>query len=126
MSQPSFNPEDMVPLSDVMYGIIVALSSGEMHGYAIMKEIEAMTNNKLSLSPTTLYRNIRTLKKDGLLEEVPPPPGEEAIDERRRYYKLTALGRKVGRAHWQYTERLNHKAQEAFGGAGFALLGRGR
>ena len=42
---------------------------GERHGYAIMAEVEQLTNGALRLAPGTLYTTIKRLLGAGLIEE---------------------------------------------------------
>lgn len=63
--------------------ILVALSDGPKHGYAIMADVEAMTGSPLG--PGTLYGALARLERRGLIEALEP-------DERRRPYRLTGLG----------------------------------
>jgi DNA-binding PadR family transcriptional regulator len=71
--------------------VLLALSDGERHGYAIIKEIEALTDGALTILPGTLYRIMRQLVDDGWIVET----GADTKDERRRYYRLTPRGRKA-------------------------------
>ena len=79
------------PLPAAAFQIMLALSGGDLHGYAIMREVEEQTGGRLRLGPGTLYGSIQALLEGKLIEEV-DRPGE--IEERRRYYRLTAAGRK--------------------------------
>ncbi len=72
--------------------ILLAVSDGERHGYAIMQDIDARTDGALRLGPGTLYGTIKRLLADGLIEEV---DDREGHDVRRRYYRITRRGRKV-------------------------------
>ena len=63
--------------------ILVSLSSGPRHGYAIMTDVETMTGSPLG--PGTLYAALARLERRGLIEALEP-------QERRRPYRLTALG----------------------------------
>lgn len=74
--------------------VLLALSDGERHGYAILKEIESVTGGALTILPGTLYRIVRQLVDDGWIVET----GADPKDERRRYYRLTARGRKAAQA----------------------------
>jgi DNA-binding PadR family transcriptional regulator len=74
---------------------LLILSDGERHGYSIMREILALTHGKLRLGPATLYRSIKHLVEDGLIEESDVRPDPALDDERRHYYRLTELGRQV-------------------------------
>lgn len=85
-------------LTPAVFQILLALADGERHGYAIMKDVEASTGGRVRLGPGTLYRSIKRMLADGLIEECDERPDPDLDDERRRYYRLTALGRRVARA----------------------------
>ena len=85
----------LAPLTPVTFEILLALAEGEAHGYAILRDIEARTEGRLSLHPGTLYRAIGRLLEDRLVEESEERPDPALDDERRRYYRLTALGRQA-------------------------------
>ena len=69
--------------------ILVSLSDGPKHGYAIMTDVEAMTGEPLG--PGTLYGALARLEKRGLIEALEP-------EDRRRPYRLTSLGATTVRA----------------------------
>jgi len=78
-----------------MFYVLVALADGQTHGYAILKDVEQLTDGSVRLSTGTLYGIIKRLLADGLIRE----SGLSAKDdERRRSYELTAFGRDVARA----------------------------
>ena len=85
----------MLPLSPAMFHVMVALADGETHGYAIMKEVERLTDGAVRLSTGTLYGIIKRLLADGLIREAAV---NVAGDERRRSYALTPFGKDVARA----------------------------
>ncbi|HEY7419425.1 MAG TPA: PadR family transcriptional regulator [Ktedonobacteraceae bacterium] len=89
------NPEEKGPLTPAVFHILLSLADGERHGYAIRRDIAAHTDGKLSLGPATLYRSIKHLVEDGLIEESDVRPDPALDDERRHYYRLTDLGRRV-------------------------------
>jgi DNA-binding PadR family transcriptional regulator len=93
-------------LTTAGYHILLALADGDRHGYAIMQEIAARTDGEMRVGPATLYRSIARLLEQGLIEESGERPDSKSDDERRRYYKLTALGRRVARAESERLERL--------------------
>ncbi len=66
--------------------ILVSLSEGPKHGYAIMTDVEAGTGRPLG--PGTLYAALARLEERGLIESLPPV-------ERRRPYRLTGVGASV-------------------------------
>jgi DNA-binding PadR family transcriptional regulator len=85
------------PLPAAAFQIMLALSAGELHGYAIMREVEEQTGGRLRLGPGTLYASIQALLEGKLIEEVDRPADTEERQERRRYYRLTIAGRKLSR-----------------------------
>jgi DNA-binding PadR family transcriptional regulator len=74
------------------FHILLALSEGPKHGYALMGEIEARSQGQVKLGPSSLYYSLAKLLKAGLIAEE-DGPDEESDDARRRYYALTSLGR---------------------------------
>lgn len=89
-------PESFLPLTAVVFEILVSLATGERHGYSILTDVRARTGD--ALRPGSLYRALNRLLDDGLIEELDERPDPELDDERRRYYQLTALGRSVAEA----------------------------
>jgi DNA-binding PadR family transcriptional regulator len=81
------------PLPSSAFHILLALAGGEKHGYAIMREVAADTENAVRLGPGTLYGSIQTLLDAGYLEEVGERSDPAAGDERRRYDRLSTTGR---------------------------------
>lgn len=106
----SRNPEDMLPLTPAVFHILLALADGEKHGYAIMQEVEALTDGKIRLGPGTLYGSIKRLLAGELIEESDERPDAELDDERRRYYRLTDFGQRAVTAE---AERLLHLVRQA-------------
>lgn len=84
-------------LPQVAFCILLALSLRERHGYEIIKQIADDSSGKIKLSPGALYTSIKQLLEDALIEEV-----ENNDDTRRRYYKLSAKGRKALGAELDY------------------------
>jgi DNA-binding PadR family transcriptional regulator len=87
-----------LPLTPVAFEILLALSGGEAHGYAILQEIERRSEGRLSPHAGSLYRAIARLVEDGLIQELEERPDRSSDEERRRYYRLTPLGRDVAAA----------------------------
>jgi len=82
------------PLTPAMFHVLLALAGDDLHGYAILKEVELRTGGKVRLSTGTLYGIMKRLLNDGLIVELRSVPAE-SDDERRRYYRLTPQGRQV-------------------------------
>ena len=93
MTKP--NPQRFIPLKAQWFQIMLSLAGGEQHGYGIMQEVLGRTHGKVRLWPATLYGSIKRLIEADLIEESDERPAPELDDARRRYYRLTALGRRV-------------------------------
>ena len=89
------SPGDLLPLRSVDFLILLMLGRGERHGYGIMQDVLAHTEGRTELEAGSLYRTIRRLADERLLEESARRPAAESNDERRRYYRLTPFGRRV-------------------------------
>jgi len=86
-------------IPEATFHILIALASGERHGYAIIQEVEAATDGKLRLGAGTLYRALQRMLEQGLILESNDRPPDD--DERRRYYRITEEGRTAARAEAQ-------------------------
>lgn len=82
-------------LTSAALHILIAIGPDERHGYAIMSEVEHMTEGAVRLAPGTLYVTIKRLIATGLIEESDARPDPSIDDQRRRYYRLTSRGRAV-------------------------------
>ena len=91
----SESPTDLLPLPVAQLHILLALADGEKHGYAIMREVEVMTEGSVTMGPGTLYGTVKRMLNAGLVEETDERPDPKLDDERRRYYRLTGLGELV-------------------------------
>lgn len=91
--------------------VLLAIGPEERHGYAIMREIERMTDGATRLGPGGIYTTIRRLADDGLIEECDERPDPELDDQRRRYYRLTGTGRAVAGAEVRRLELLVRAAR---------------
>src|SRR5262245_14400085 len=83
-----------LPLRPIELLVLAMLADGERHGYAIRQAILEHTQGSIELEAGNLYRHIRRLDADALIEESGRRPVRDD-DERRRYFRLTALGRRV-------------------------------
>src|SRR5437867_8666817 len=95
-----------MPLRPVEFYILVTLAAEERHGYAIIQEASRLTDGELRLEPGTLYRALHRMLKDGWVVESGRRPAADVDDERRRYYRITALGRRVASAEAERLSRL--------------------
>lgn len=91
------NLASFLPLTPVSFEILLALAAGELHGYAIMLDVERRTSGAISLHAGSLYRALNRLLEGALIEELEERPSPESDDERRRYYRLTSKGLEIAR-----------------------------
>ena len=99
-----------LPLSAQQFQILLALFDEDRHGYGIILDVEARTGGAVRLGTGTLYTAVSGLVDDGLIVESSRRPAAAADNHRRKYYRLTALGRKVLEAE---TARLEALVREA-------------
>lgn len=85
------------PLPNTAFQILLALAERDLHGYGIMRQVEEQTDNRVRLGPATLYGSIQALLEADFIEEVDPPDSNDD-GERRRFYRITAGGKKAARA----------------------------
>src|SRR5215469_11482241 len=107
--------ERLLPLSLPVFHMLLALSEGERHGYALKREILRRTGGKLNLGSGALYGSINKMLEQGLIEESEERPDLHLDDERRRYYRITALGRRVAEAEAARLRQLLSLADESLG-----------
>ncbi|WP_238015466.1 PadR family transcriptional regulator [Dactylosporangium sp. AC04546] len=71
------------------YFVLAALLDGPLHGYVIIKRVEALSGGSVRLAAGSLYALLDRQAEAGLVEVV----SEEIVNGRaRRYYALTPAG----------------------------------
>jgi DNA-binding PadR family transcriptional regulator len=91
-------------VADVRLLVLVSLSDGPKHGYAIQTDIGEFAG--VHLGPGTLYGALSSLERDGLLEALPS-------EQRRRPYRLTANGRQRLSQQLDDLDRISRRAMRA-------------
>ena len=89
--------QKLSPLPAAAFQILMSLVDEDLHGYEIMRRVEEQSGGRTRLGPGTLYSSIQALLEAGFIDEVSQPSAADTNDERRRYYRVTAAGRKAGR-----------------------------
>ena len=100
------------PLTPAVFHILLALSSGERHGYGIMKQVEKDSEGKVSMGTGTLYGSLKRMLDSGLVKESDKRVDPEMDDERRIYYQITGIGAKALAAELERYKRIVTIAQE--------------
>ena len=81
------------PLTPAVFHILLSLTDGPLHGYAIMQSVEKTAG--LQMGPGTIYGSVQRMEDAGLLKDVAEGSSGAASTERRRYYELTDGGRQA-------------------------------
>ncbi len=77
-----------------VFHILLALARENLHGLGIAQAVDEATNRSVKLGPGTLYRSLKEMAAEDLIEDVEAPAGE---DPRRRFYRITEEGRALAR-----------------------------
>lgn len=98
---------DQLPLTEATFFILLSLSSGKKHGYAIMKDVERLSDGRVSMSTGTLYGALTRMLDQGWIERVDEP---QQGARPRNSYVLSGVGTQIMQAE---TERLMSLVQAA-------------
>ena len=96
----------LLPLTPIVFQVLLALSDGDRHGYGIIREVDQRTDGLILLRTGTLYTVLKRLLELDLVEESDTRPAPDKDDERRRYYRVTAFGKAVTEAEARRLEGL--------------------
>jgi DNA-binding PadR family transcriptional regulator len=98
-------PTELTPLREPTLFILLALSKERKHGYAILKDVEVLSEGRVVLSTGTLYGALARLLDQGVIRKSTNDRGEDnsgsegrsgSVDIRKRkYYELTQFGYRV-------------------------------
>jgi DNA-binding PadR family transcriptional regulator len=94
---PERIPTSTLPLKNEVLAMLLALAAEPLHGYAIMQRVEEESAGRIVLQAGAMYRTLRNMLEDGLVEEVDdsaPAPD----DRKRRIYRISRQGRTIAQA----------------------------
>jgi DNA-binding PadR family transcriptional regulator len=86
---------DSLALAGLAFHVLVALGRGPSHGYAIGKDVQEQSGGRLDPTTGALYQALRRLAEADLIA---PAEGPADVDPRRKYFTLTARGRRAAAA----------------------------
>jgi DNA-binding PadR family transcriptional regulator len=112
---PKSNINELLPLPLPLFHMLLELSEGERHGYALKRAIIQRTEGKIKLGSGALYGSIDKMLGLGWIEESGDRPDPHLDDERRRYYRITPLGRRVAQAEAARLRELVEMAETRLG-----------
>lgn len=107
--------EKLLPLSPTVFHMLVAMTGGPSHGYAMAREVEESTDGRVVLGPGTLYGSLQRMVAAELIEEAENPGDDGVHADRRRYYRMTPLGDAALRAESERLLRAVTTVQERLG-----------
>jgi DNA-binding PadR family transcriptional regulator len=99
--------EKISPLQPATFLVLLALTSGDRHGYGIRQDVRKL-DPAFELGPATLYTTIQRLLEGGWIKEV---SGPESGERRRRYYRITREGNSVLDSELQRMESMVRKGK---------------
>ncbi len=105
------DPRSFLPLTPLVFQVLLALADDERHGYGIIREVDERTDGLIRLRTGTLYTLLQRLVDQRLIEDSDARPAPADDDERRKYYALTSLGRAVLKAEAHRLRSLVGEAQ---------------
>jgi len=94
-----------LPLREPTFLILLSLASGPKHGYAILKEVDILSEGRVKMSTGTLYGAIERLLEQGWIQRADDPIPNETNRERKAY-ELTELGHKILSAEIKRLQKL--------------------
>jgi PadR family transcriptional regulator PadR len=80
---------------DTQTALLQALIEGPSFGLALIDKVSERTRGKLVLHQGNVYPALREMERDGLLRSYEGDPTPERGGRPRRYYELTAKGRRA-------------------------------
>lgn len=99
-------------LTPAVFHILLALSGGELHGYGIMKQVEADSEGKIKMGAGTLYGSLKRMLEAELVKESDKRIDAEMDDARRVYYQITGAGKRALAAELERLHRIVGRARE--------------
>jgi DNA-binding PadR family transcriptional regulator len=124
MTPDQWDPNaSLAPLREPTFLILLSLAPEKKHGYAILKDVEELSNGKVKLSTGTLYEALARLLSQGLIERISEDEstsGDEPEDRSprgkpRKAYRLTRAGRSLLEAETRRMRSLVYTAQKRLG-----------
>ena len=113
---------EFLPLREPTFFILLSLIDSDKYGYAILRDVEALSGGRVQLSTSTLYEALARLLDQGLVIRVTAADPEEAAAPHpgrpRKFYKLTQQGQRVVNAELSRLQELLAAAQQRLGLSG--------
>jgi DNA-binding PadR family transcriptional regulator len=99
MKTPTNDTQTASPLTEATYLVLLSLVPAPKHGYAIMKDVQALSEGRVTLSTGTLYGVLKRLLEQEWIERVAEsgdiPDPDDSPGRERKSYTLTRMGKLV-------------------------------
>ena len=102
---------DLLPLTEATFFILLSLATKPKHGYAIMKDVQALSDGRVILSTGTLYGAIKRLLNFGWIHPLEVKQETQASNRERKAYRLTNIGNRILHSEIARLENLTAKAK---------------
>jgi DNA-binding PadR family transcriptional regulator len=99
------------PLSEQVFLILVSLSDAPRHGYALLKDVESLSQGRVRLSTGTLYGALRRLLEDDWIERFK----QQDTSRDKQAYRLTSAGRRQLQVELERIRQLARAADTRLG-----------
>ena len=83
-----------MPLTEATFFILLSLAPEPKHGYAVLKDVDSLSDGRLVLSTGTLYGALKRLLEQGWIERISDLESDDS-GRPRKAYTLTVLGRRI-------------------------------
>ncbi len=110
MNEDRVEVASLLPVKSTVFLILLALAEEPRHGYGIMLDVKQRSDGAVNLGTSHLYRHLKRLLDDALVEEVAAETASD--DSRRRYYRLTEFGRELVQAESTRLKSLVEQSQQ--------------
>ena len=90
MRHVELQPDAGKPLTEPVLLILASLAQKPRHGYALMQDIQALSDGRVRLSTGTLYGALRRLLVDGWIQRF----AQEDTSRDKQAYRLSPEGRR--------------------------------
>lgn len=98
--------ENQIPMTETAFYILLSLLQPR-HGYAIIKNVNKMTDGRITLGPGTIYGTLSKMSQSELIQIT-------AEENNRKIYQVTTLGKELLELERKRITELYQNAKEAF------------
>ena len=105
------DPRELLPLPPRDFHVLLTLLEGARHAYGLAAAAEDEAHG-VRLEIGSLYRILSRLTVQRLIEGFDPPAAAQGHEARRRYYRITAFGRRVAESEAARLESVLRQARK--------------